>query len=302
MDKRALAIALLCFAAFSIIVMVSADALADDVPAEEEPSEPEPILRLTGSVYQLAPLEDPSVLADVSVTTWMSADKEYEIGVKTDRNGIFTVEYNENVKYISFSMPEYTVKDWCSELYKTGEAGMYEIRLKDDSQVNGTHYLYDNSGHTVLMSRSVSTVYGNVTTILNESVMPLSNAEVVLTSAKETLTTTTDDSGYFSITCSSGVTYDLIVKAGGFENYTPNGIQPSDVGVSIELTQKTHYVLFGMDLAHTMAVFGLIIALLIALAGGYLVRRPEKENGIYVVNDLNTSEEKKRKRSGSDQF
>jgi len=293
MDKRVLGLTMICLMAFSMVFVMSADALyADEGDPEPEP-EPEPIYYLRGCVYELPPLEDRQPLPSVTVTTWMSTDKEYQ-SVVTDRNGYFTVEYNENVRFISFSMLEYTVKDWYDELHKTGSTGMFELNI-DGSQESGVHYLYGDSGVTALMSRSISNVYGNVYTILDGTAMPIDNATVRLTSSNETLISHTDSTGNFSIACSSGITYNLIVDAGGFEQWTLYNVEPSANSISVELTQKSHQVIFGMDLAHIMALFGLLVAILIALIAAYLVRKPEKENGVYVVNDLNSSPKRDRK-------
>jgi len=259
---------------------------AQGILAAEEGDEPvpDPITHLRGYVYNIPAQEERAPIEGVSVTTWLSADKEYQT-VTTDSNGEFLVDYNSDIRFISFSIAEYTVKGWCSELHKYGDTGIYEIVLKNDSQNLGVHDLFDDSGYTAIVSLTNAMVYGTVYTTIESSAVTVANASVSLISSKTALTAKTDSSGNFSFNCSSGVEYKLIVSSGGFEVWSSD-ITPSDEPVQIELVQKSHAILFGLDIAHTTALFGLLLTLLVALIAIYVMKRPEKEGGVRIINDI----------------
>ena len=282
---------MLCLAVLSMafFVAVADDAYADDPIPTEEPSK---ITKLRGYIYDIPAQEERQVIAGVTVTTWTQSNDSFET-VTTKADGSFEVEYNDNVRYISFTMAEFTVKGWSSELTKYGDTGKFEINLKDDSESGGVHDLFDDSGYTALISRTNASVFGMVTTSIDDNDVPIENAVITLTYNKNTFSATTDSAGYFIINCSSGVPYDMRVTAGGFFDWTMKSVVPSDEAVSVELTQKNHDIIMDLDLTHTLALFGILIVILLIIISVYLIRRPEKTDGLYVVNDLEPKNKKK---------
>lgn len=273
---------LLCL---SVLAMASV-MLVGGVSADEEDPEPEPITSLQGFVYELPAQENKRPIAGVTVTTWMTADSMYETAV-TDLYGSFIVEYNPDIRFISFSMAEYTVQDWWHELHKSGDTGLFEIRIDDGSNVNGVHSLFGNSKDTVLIARTNASVYGTVTSEIDGKDTPIEGVHITLSSSKTTVSTVTDQSGFYSISCASGVLYHLTADKGGFIEWETNDVDPSsDEPVNIDLVQKTHTYLFGMDLVHTLGIFGLLLIFIVAIIGVYMAKRPEKEDGIYILNDI----------------
>ena len=287
MDRRILGLAIACLAAFSLFAVLSADvSAADDDPPEPEPVE---IDKLRGIVFDIPAEKDRVVIAGVTVKTWISHDRVYETAI-TDENGEFIVNYDSNVKYISFTMEEFTVKGVCSELHPFGDSGLYEIVLSESPSVEeGVHNLYDADGFTALISRSSAYVYGSVMTNVNGSEMPVKNAEVTLMSNKTMLKTYTDEDGIFEFIASKGVVYQMIVTASGLEDWSSE-VHTSDEPVRITLVMKDHAIFLGMDLGHTIAIIGLVMLILLALITIYLSRKPEEVDGIYVVNDLTPRE------------
>ena len=281
MNRAALGLTLMCLTfVFAFFITVPEGAVAD----EGDTPEPSPITNLKGYVYDIPAQEERVVISGVQVTTWISTDKEYQT-VTTNSDGEFILEYNSDIRFISFNIAEYTVKGWCSELRKYGDTGVYEIVLKDDSQSSGVHDLFDDSGYTVMVSRTNAMVFGTVTTIIENSTVPLSNATVMLISSKAMISSTTDDTGYFNINCASGVEYTLTITKGGFEVWSED-VQPSDEPIAVNMVQKNHSVILGLDMTHTIELFGILITLLIAIVAIYFMRRPAKENGVRVVNDI----------------
>jgi len=287
MDRRILGLAIACLTAFSLFAVLSADvSAADDDPPEPEPVE---IDKLRGIVFDIPAEKDRVVIAGVTVKTWISHDRVYETAI-TDENGEFIVNYDSNVKYISFTMEEFTVKGVCSELHPFGDSGLYEIVLSESPSVEeGVHNLYDADGFTALISRSSAYVYGSVMTNVNGSEMPVKNAEVTLMSNKTMLKTYTDEDGIFEFIASKGVAYQMIVTASGLEDWSSE-VHTSDEPVRITLVMKDHAIFLGMDLGHTIAIIGLVMLILLALITIYLSRKPEEVDGIYVVNDLTPRE------------
>ena len=247
---------------------------------------------LEGYVYNIPELEEREVIAGVAVSTWLSNDREYESTV-TDANGKFRVSYNSDVKYISFKLSGYTIKGWCSELEKTGDTGLYSIVLRKTVEHEEVHQLYDDSGYTALISRTNESVFGNVYTIFNKETYNISNATVTLTNSGTTISGVTDPYGNFSIACASGQYYTLTVNANGFRTVTMSDVTPSNTPIHISMDQKDHTVFLDLDLSHTLAMIGMLITLIIAIIAIYLIRRPEKQGGLFIVNDIPAVKKKK---------
>jgi len=286
MDKRIFGLAVACLTALSLFAVLSADASMADDPPEPEPVE---INKLRGIVFDIPAEKDRVVIAGVTVKTWVSLDRVYETAV-TDDDGVFIVNYDSNVKYISFTMEEFTVKGVCSELHPFGDSGLYEIVLSESPSVEeGVHNLYDADGFTALISRSSANVYGSVVANINGSEMPVKNAEVTLLSNKTILKTYTNEDGIFDIAASKGVVYEMVVTASGLEDWKTD-VQTSDEPVRVTMTMKDHAVFLGLDLGHTIAIIGMAMVVLLILIAIYLSRKPEEVDSIYVVNDLTPRE------------
>ena len=286
MVKKVLGTVLVSVAVLSLAFIVCA-ADTEETDAKEPTST---ISLLRGYIYDIPPYQDRIPIQGVRVTTWYAAEEGYKIHdySETDRNGWFTVKYDPIVKYISFDLDDYTVKGWCSELQHTGDSNMFVISLKDESETGGIHDLFDDSGYTAIVSRTVGTIFGTVATEKGDGIMTLKGAEVTIVSDSTILTTTTDESGYFSFSCPSGTDYKLIISAPGFYDLTIEGVKPSQSAYSYRLIEKEHMIIFGMDLPHTLELFGLLFLVLIALLTIYFVRRPSTADSIAVINDLPT--------------
>ena len=292
MDTKSagLALTLLAMATFLVVACIGNGTSADGTNNEQ------PIEFLQGYIYDIPPLEDSQPIGGVTVTTWVGFNVAYET-TTTDSNGMFKVKSNNDVKYISFSLQEYTVKDWYDkELFKTGESDLYEIRLHDDSQVDGVHNLYGNAGKTAIISRTVASLFGNVTGTVKGIVIPMANANVTLKSSTHTLNAVTDAAGHFSVACSSATFYTVTVTANGFDAWVAENVQALGEPLQVNLVEKNHVIIMGLDITHTLTLFGLLITMLIILVAIYLVKRPEQHGKIYVINDVPTRKSKEKKK------
>jgi len=261
------------------------DIYADDEPPSEEPEEV-PITILHGYVYELPVQENKKPLAGVTVTTWMNTEKDYETYVTKD-DGWFELKYNKDIRFVSFSLTEYTVQDWWHELYKSGNSGFYEIKLDSETGPTEIHDLFGDSLNTVLMARTNASIFGTVTSTIDGRSEAISGARITLISDKASLSAISDDGGYFSVNCASGVKYQMEVSKGGFLDWSLDEVDPaSGLPVAVHLIQKDHTYAFGMDLTHSLALLGVLVIVLIGLVGVYMAKRPEKEDGIYILNDI----------------
>ncbi len=296
MDGRDLGSAMLILSLLVALLFLAqaleASAEAQAPVTEDQEPETDPPKYLEGYVYNIPELEEREVIAGVTVTTWVSNDREFE-STTTDDNGLFRVNYNSDVKYISFKLSGYTIKGWCSELSKSGDTGLYVIELRETAEYEEVHELYDDSGYTVLISRTNASVFGNVNTIFNKEPFNIANATVSLTYTGTTISDVTDSLGNFSIVCASGQYYTLTVNANGFKTLMMKDVTPGNTPIHITLEQKDHTVFLDMDLSHTLALIGMLITLVLAIIAIYLVRRPEKQGGLYVVNDIPPVKKKK---------
>ncbi len=284
--------ALLLAVAFTVLFIVS---VPDDYLAAED--EPEvPVTTLQGYIYELPPLEDLSPASDVIVTTWVDSTNKYD-SVTTDDKGMFNIKYDSNVQYISFEKSEFTIKVFYSaDLEKYGDTGKYILKKENiKSYTDGVYKLYDSSGWTAVISRTVSSVSGYITTVIDNADVPINNANVTLASSSGLLTAETNERGYFSISCSSGTAYKMLVEAGGFEDWSEDNVYASENPIKISLTQRNHELILGLDLSHTLALFGCLLMLLIALVATVLIKRPEKEDGLMIINDLHPIKKKQKK-------
>jgi len=261
----------------------------DDSESDGDATE---IAYLHGYVFDIPAQQERGPIAGVKVTTMISFEKEYE-SVYTESDGSFIVQYNPEVKYITFSIAEYTVKGWCSELEANGNTGIYSITLRDYSHINGVHNLYDDSGFTAIVTRSNAAIHGYVSTMIEGQTVLIENASITIASDKSMYTTTSNRDGYFEFDCSTGIKYTLKAVHGGFEDVIMQDVAPSDNDVRIEMVQKTNTMFLGLDSAHSLAAISLVIAMVIAVIAYLLYRRPEKEDGLFFINDLPPKAKKK---------
>lgn len=285
MNARILGLTIACMAALSLCIFISADVSdADDEPPQ--------IDYLHGFVYESPEMRDNQPMEGVVVSTWASLESTVPISSDTTSgSGEFKVKYDDDVKYISFKMVEFSVIGGTDELYRPVGNNTFELKLNESKAVSdNTYELYSETfGYSALMSRTTAYIYGVVSADIGDSATPIKNATVSLSSldsSQDIFTAKTNENGYFNISCSTGVEYKMTVKASGFETYEIDSIVPSDIPNAILLEEKNHMIIFGLDLAHTMAIVGVTIMIVLALVAIYMIRRPETADGIYVINDI----------------
>ena len=283
MNTKVCGITLALLAAVAMVFSFAAAASFDAEEGDED--DPQPIDYLIGYVFNIPPQMEREPIAGVQVTVWYSMSQPYAHTFTKD-DGYFEIKYDPSIQYISFNIDDFTVKGWSSELNKAGDSDLYRLNLIDDHTVDGRHRLYDDSGYTALVSRTIGTMFGTVSSQIGGSTVFIEDATVTLESSTSILTTKTDEFGYYSISCPSGTSYKMTVTASGFVTWTEEGIEPSKESMNISIEEKSHILIFGLDLAHTLELFGLLILLMVAILAVYLIRKPTKVEGLAVINDL----------------
>ncbi len=283
MNTKVCGITLALLAAVAMVFSFAAAASFDAEEGDED--DPQPIDILEGYVFNIPPQMEREPIAGVKVTLWNSIGLASDHGF-TDSEGKFSIKYDATYQFISFEIDDFTVKGWSSELKKVGDSDLYRLELDDTHTVDGRHHLYDDSGYTALVSRTIGTMFGTVSSQIGGSTVFIEDATVTLESSTSILTTKTDEFGYYSISCPSGTSYKMTVTAPGFVTWTEEGIEPSKESMNISIEEKSHILIFGLDLAHTLELFGLLILLVVAILAVYLIRKPTKVEGLAVINDL----------------
>ena len=102
MDRRILGLALTCLMMMACVVSVPFSASESDAVDPDYSS----ITSLHGRVFEIPYEKDRAPISGVTVTTWTSAGKEYE-SYPTGDDGYFTVKFNSDVSYISFTKEEF---------------------------------------------------------------------------------------------------------------------------------------------------------------------------------------------------
>lgn len=283
MNTKVCGITLALLAAVAMVFSFAAAASFDAEEGDED--DPQPIDYLIGYVFNIPPQMEREPIAGVKVTVWYSMSQPYAHTFTGD-DGFFEIKYDPSIQYISFNIDDFTVKGWSSELNKAGDSDLYRLNLIDGHTVDGRHRLYDDSGYTALVSRTIGTMFGTVSSQIGGSTVFIEDATVTLESSTSILTTKTDEFGYYSISCPSGTSYKMTVTASGFVTWTEEGIEPSKESMNISIEEKIHILIFGLDLAHTLELFGLLILLVVAILAVYLIRKPTQVEGLAVINDL----------------
>ncbi len=286
MNTKVCGITLALLAAAAMVFSFAAAASFDADEGEgDDPDPPKPIDVIYGYVYNIPPQMEREPIAGVEVTVWYSMSQPFA-HTTTDENGHFEINYDPSIVYISFEIDDFTVKGWSSELKKAGDSDLYKLELNDDHTVDGRHRLFDDSGYTAIVSRTIGTIFGTVSSLISDKIVLIEDATVTVVSSSSILTTKTDESGYYSISCPSGTSYTMTVSASGFVTWTEEGVEPSKESLNISIEEKSHTLIFGLDLAHTLELMGLVIFLLIAILAVYIIRKPTRADGLAVINDL----------------
>lgn len=305
----------LCLAALlaAIIVLAAVPLASDmaDAPSTDN-EEPEPesmVLTAYGYVTNLSDQEENTPLRDVSVGLFTvsngvkvpveTVEKEGVTGsnpTRTDADGRFefTFEYFfDSTYYLSFDYPGYTVRSLPDLSMEMDEDGFVQFEIRPDMvDADGNYALTGTADglHAIVMVITTGSVYGTVSGVSgDDEPFALEGATVTIVSENgQSYSTVTNGQGYFQIECPFG-TYTMTVTCNGFGDSEPIEVESGNPGsFSITLEQNTSQALFGLDVAHSVMLIGIVMVVLLVVLTAAIYLRQKKSSETILMNDLDT--------------
>lgn len=261
------------------------------VPASEE-------INVYGYVTNLSDQEENTPLENVTVTLY-SADKAIvqtvtgENPTTTDAEGRFDFDFvyeSGATYYLTFDYPGYTVRS-LPDLDMTYEDGYVSFQLRPNMvDAEGNYALAGSADgyHAFVMVITTGSVYGTVQGISEDSPFGLSGATVTIVSTDGmSYTTTTGTNGFFSIECPFGQ-YTMTVSCRGFQSSESVTVESgSGSAYSVTLVQNTSEFVFGLDVAHSMMLIGLVLlALIVGIVAALHAKYRNSDSEPILMNDL----------------
>lgn len=197
---------------------------------------------------------------------------------------------------ILFSAFGYTVVT-CPNTTPPTSASEYRPLDLSKAAYNASTHTYTVTGtidaqQGAVMKISPGTVNGHVTSDSN----PIKNATVTLTPTADApasvlenylLSATTNDQGYYEITCPVG-DYTLSVSGQGFKpsNPIPVTVTGNPLTTDVALEEKSMLKkYFSMDTAHLLMLIGVIVGIILAVVAWFLSRRVNDPHGLEIIDD-----------------
>lgn len=294
----------ICLAALlAAIVVLTAVPLSSggaDAPSSdsEETTPTSEVLTMYGYVTNLSDQEENTPLSDVSVGLYTSSNTDKDkpdYTTRTDSTGKFefTFEYFFNsTYYLSFDYPGYTVRSLPDLDMEMGNDGLVQFVIRPDMiDENGNYALTGTADglHAIVMVITTGSVYGTVNGMSGDKEFALEGATVRIVSENgQSYSTDTNDQGYFQIDCPYG-TYTLTVTCNGFGDSEPMSVE-SGGGDAVVLTliQNTSQALFGLDVAHSVMLIGIVMLILMVVVTAAIYMHQKKSSEPILMNDLDT--------------
>jgi hypothetical protein len=136
-------------------------------------------------------------------------------------------------------------------------------------------------------------------TVTADGVSPLEGVTVQLSSADFTVETTSDANGHYSLQRIPAGSYSLSYSKSGYQrqsytmNFNPYEVKTFDAKMERSATNPSTY-LFGYDLAHSLMLVALIVAILTMAAAIFLVFRLGKQPELLMKMEEDAPEEEKK--------
>lgn len=294
----------ICLAALlAAIVVLTAVPLSSggaDAPSTDsgETTPTSEVLTMYGYVTNLSDQEENTPLSDVSVGLYTSSNTDKDkpdYTTRTDSTGKFefTFEYFFNsTYYLSFDYPGYTVRSLPDLDMEMGNDGLVQFVIRPDMiDENGNYALTGTADglHAIVMVITTGSVYGTVNGMSGDKEFALEGATVRIVSENgQSYSTVTNDQGYFQIDCPYG-TYTLTVTCNGFGDSEPMSVESGGGdAVVLTLTQNTSQALFGLDVAHSVMLIGIVMLILMVVVTVAIYMHQKKSSEPILMNDLDT--------------
>lgn len=268
---------------------------------EEEPTPPTGVsgeITVYGYVTNLSDQEENTPLQNVNVTLYLgSTGTPVETlspnHTSTDSTGRFefTFEYDPLADYyLSFDYPGYTVRSLPDLDMMMDEEGHVHFDVRPDMEDGDGNYALTGTAdgpHAIVMVITTGTIYGTVMGTSEGDSFELGGATVTIVSQNgQSYSTTTNSTGYFQIECPYG-TYMMTVHCNGFQDSgRTEVVSGENTPYTVELVQNTSQVFFGLDIAHAVMLFGLILLVIIVAATAGIYHVSKRKDSEMILNDL----------------
>lgn len=205
----------------------------------------------------------------------------------TDESGYFKVGINNNANLeISFTIFGYTIIS-CPNTSKQAGSEYLNLTLSNSFYNSITRTYTITSAIDDMQCALMGTTSGTVRGTVSYSGGSVEGATVTLVpiEGEGTYATSTDERGAYEISCPTG-SYRLTVTSKGFNesdvtyvNVTSN---PSTISVVLEKSEVNKHL--GLDTAHILMLFGVIVGMLLAVLAWFLSQRKDPKN-LEIVDD-----------------
>lgn len=292
-------------AAIVVLIAVPLSSGGADAPStdSEETTPTSEVLTAYGYVTNLSDQEENTPLSDVSVGLY-TVSNGVKVPVETTGDGPsttrtdssgrfeFTFEYFFGSTYfLSFDYPGYTVRSLPDLDMEMDKDGFVQFVIRPNMvDENGDYALTGTADglHAIVMVITTGSVYGTVNGMSSDKEFALEGATVRIVSENgQSYSTVTNDQGYFQIDCPYG-TYTLTVTCNGFGDSEPMSVESGDEAVVITLIQNTSQALFGLDVAHSVMLIGIVMLILMVVVTAAIYMHQKKSSEPILMNDLDT--------------
>lgn len=288
------------------MALVAVPLMADDVYAPSSSGDGDPLppaevsgqITVYGYVTNLSDQEENTPLEDVNVTlysgnTGTPVETLSPNHTSTDGTGRFefTFEYDPATDYyLSFDYPGYTVRSLPDLDMQMDDAGNVHFDVRPDmADAQGDYALTGTADgpHAIVMVITTGTIYGTVLGTSDGDSFGLGGATVTIVSENgQSYTTSTNSNGYFQIECPYG-TYTMTVQCNGFQDSgSTTVVSGENTPYMVELVQNTSEVFMGLDIAHAVMLFGLILLVVIVAATAGIYHLSKRRDSEMILNDL----------------
>ncbi len=263
--KRGMALFVMAVVAITLVVPLSD--ISDGASAND--NNPADTTTIYGYVADVA-LDRNNPLRDVQVSVLDSGLVRVASCI-TDEDGYFELSYKTGSGvYLRFECDGYTIRGVPFGMTMVeGSPDTVSFTLPQKADEDGKYMVTTgvDEGSPVLMRLTSGSIFGYVYGFDGVEKYGLRGASVTLeSSAGQSYTAYTNDSGYFEVDCRFG-TYTMKIQCKGFEDVTVTGIEVGDGSQEAILREKSHSFIWNLNTPHAMEVIGIVLIALIAVLG-----------------------------------
>ena len=292
---RTLTIFVAALAAVSLVLTAGPTLAAPNDPQEPETHE----VTAYGYIANLSNQAENTPLENVTVTLYDSDKNVLEDvsgpnPVSTDETGRFEFTFmctDGEAYFLTFDYPGYMVRSLPDSMDMDDDGFVSFDPAQSAVDDEGRYAMSGEAGglHAIVMAVTTGIIYGTVQGFSDGETFSLSGATITVVSEDGVSQTTKSGSnGYFVFEDCPFGTYTLTVSCRGFQNSEPITVESgSGTAYGVTLIQNNPSFLFGMDIAHSMMVVGLVmLALILVIVTWAHARSKGGDSEPILMNDL----------------